>query len=100
MWGRAVAEPIQLSVILPAYNEAGRIRDTLTAMRAFLADQGYCYEVIVAADGDDATARIVSDVGLDWPQLKLEASPARQGKGHGLRRGAALARGEIEIGRA
>lgn len=84
-----------LSVILPAYNEGGSIRRTLTAMRTFLEDQGYAYEVIVAADGDDATPEIVRDVAQEWSNVQLSAQPGRHGKGHGLRRGVAMASGEI-----
>ena len=84
-----------LSIVLPAYNEAGSIRKTLGAMRTFLDRQGYAYEVIVAADGDDATAEIVSDVAQSWPAVQLSAQPGRHGKGHGLRRGMAMTRGQV-----
>ncbi|MDQ6670159.1 MAG: glycosyltransferase [Chloroflexota bacterium] len=84
-----------LSAILPAYNEAGSIRRSLVAMRAFLDAQDYAYEVIVSADGDDATPEIVRDMARDWPNLQLSAERGRHGKGHGLRRGMALAQGEI-----
>jgi dolichyl-phosphate beta-glucosyltransferase len=94
----AGVEPVSrpfLSTVVPAYNEAGSIHDTLMAMRAFLDAQDYAYEVIVAADGDDATPDIVREVARDWPALSLTAAAGRHGKGHGLRRGMALARGEI-----
>jgi dolichyl-phosphate beta-glucosyltransferase len=84
-----------LSVIVPAYNEAGTISSTLMAMRTYLDRQGYVYEVIVAADGNDATADIVDGMLADWPSLQLSPEPGRHGKGYGLRRGFALARGEI-----
>jgi dolichyl-phosphate beta-glucosyltransferase len=84
-----------LSAVLPAYNEAASIRRTLTQMRAFLDAQSYSYEIIVAADGDDDTPAIVAELAEDWPALHLTAEPGRHGKGHGLRRGMALARGEI-----
>jgi dolichyl-phosphate beta-glucosyltransferase len=84
-----------LSVILPAYNEAGSIRRTLGAVRTFLDDQGYHYQVIVAADGDDATPDIVREMAREWPNLHLSAERGRHGKGHGLRRGMALTCGEI-----
>ena len=84
-----------LSVVLPAYNEAASIRRTLTAMRTFLEDQGYDYEVIVAADGDDATPDIVREAARDWPNLQLTAQRGRHGKGSGLRRGVALATGDV-----
>ncbi len=84
-----------LSVVLPAYNEAGSIRATLEAMRTFLDEQGYAYEIIVAADGDDATPDMVRELARAWPCLRLSAARGRHGKGRGLRRGVALARGEI-----
>ena len=64
-------------------------------MRSFLDRQGYSYEIIVAADGDDDTPEIVHELARDWPALKLTAEAGRHGKGHGLRRGMRLATGEI-----
>ena len=86
---------VYLSVVLPAYNEAGSIRSTLTAMRSYLDRQRYTYEIIVSADGDDETPAIVSEIARDWPALKLTAEPGRHGKGHGLRRGMRLASGDV-----
>jgi dolichyl-phosphate beta-glucosyltransferase len=87
--------PPFLSAILPAYNEAKSIRQTLNAMRSFLETQDYTYEVIVAADGDDATPDIVTEIAREWPRVQISAKRGRHGKGHGLRRGMALAQGEI-----
>jgi glycosyltransferase involved in cell wall biosynthesis len=64
-------------------------------MRTFLDAQDVAYEVIVAADGDDATPAIVREVSHEWPAVRLSSEAGRHGKGHGLRRGMALARGEI-----
>jgi dolichyl-phosphate beta-glucosyltransferase len=86
---------VYLSVVLPAYNEAGSIRSTLEAMRSFLDRQAYTYEIIVAADGDDETPTIVTEMARDWPVLKLTAQPGRHGKGHGLRRGMRMVSGEV-----
>jgi dolichyl-phosphate beta-glucosyltransferase len=86
---------VYLSVVLPAYNEARSIRATLAAMRAWLERQPYGYEIIVAADGDDATPAIVRELADGWPGLRLTARPGRHGKGAGLRRGMRLARGEV-----
>lgn len=90
-----MSQPPYLSVILPAYNEAKSIERTLSAVRAFLDAQSYTYEVIVAADGDDNTPEIVHEIGRGWPPLQLSAEYGRHGKGHGLRRGMALAQGEV-----
>ena len=84
-----------LSIIVPAYNEAGSIRRTFDAMRRFLDAQEFTYEVILASDGDDETPAIASDIARTWPNLVLAVERGRNGKGHGIRRGAALATGDI-----
>src|SRR5262245_33292342 len=86
---------VYLSVVLPAYNEAGSIRSTLTEMRSYLDRQGYAYEVIVSSDGDDDTPAIVGEMARNGPALKLTAATGRHGKGYGLRRGMQLATGRI-----
>jgi dolichyl-phosphate beta-glucosyltransferase len=91
---QALTRP-HLSVVVPAYNEARAIGGALTGMRSFLDRQGYPYEVIVVADGDDGTREIVQQALASWPQLQLNAERQRRGKGHALRRGVALARGEV-----
>jgi glycosyltransferase involved in cell wall biosynthesis len=84
-----------LSLVLPAFNEARSIANTLTLMRAYLSEQPYRYQVIVAADGDDATPEIVREIAQSWPELEATTERGRHGKGHGLRRGMRLADGEI-----
>jgi dolichyl-phosphate beta-glucosyltransferase len=84
-----------LSIIVPAYNEAASIRRTLIAMRDFLDALGIRYEVILAADGNDATPVIAAEFAAQWPNLQITALPGRHGKGHGIRRGVGLATGEI-----
>ena len=52
-------EPPFLSVVVPAYNEADRLPATIRAIVAYLADQPYPSELIVADDGsDDATVDV------------------------------------------
>jgi glycosyltransferase involved in cell wall biosynthesis len=84
-----------LSLVVPAYNEAGRIRGTLEAMRTHLAARGLDHEVIVAADGDDATRDIVAEMSRADGRLSVFGSPERRGKGRGVRLGVARARGRI-----
>lgn len=80
---------------MPAYNEAGAIRGALSAMRAFLDAQRYHYEVILASDGNDETPTIAYELARQWPNLILSLHAGRHGKGHGVRRGVALATGEV-----
>jgi len=84
-----------LSLILPAYNEADSIHATLSAMRGFLDLQPFDYEVILASDGDDATPEIAVEFASKWSALSISAERGRYGKGHGIRRAAAIATGEV-----
>jgi len=86
---------VELSLIVPAFNEAGRIRGTLQAMRSHLAALGLSYEIIVAADGDDGTREIVAEMAAGDARLGVLGGAERGGKGRGIRLGVARARGRL-----
>ena len=86
---------VELSLIVPAFNEAGRIRGTLQAMRSHLEALGLSYEIIVAADGDDGTRGIVAEMAAGDRRLGVFGGPERGGKGRGIRLGVARARGRL-----
>lgn len=86
---------VELSLIVPAFNEAGRIRGTLQAMRSHLEALGLSYEIIVAADGDDGTRGIVAEMAAGDGRLSVLGGPERGGKGRGIRLGVARARGRL-----
>lgn len=79
-----------LSVVIPAFNEAGRLPATLTAIDAFF--RGRCtIEIIVVDDGStDATATVAAG----RPGVVLIQNLVNSGKGHSVRRGVLAARGE------
>jgi dolichyl-phosphate beta-glucosyltransferase len=85
--------PIDLSIIVPAYNEVGRIAGTLQSMKDYLDRQGSTWEIIVSADGDDGTREAASAWGKGDERLKVIGSPRRLGKGRGIRVGVELAWG-------
>lgn len=84
-----------LSIIVPAYNEVKSIGRTLDAMQAYLDQQPYSYEIIVAADGDDGTRELVGARAADDPRLIVIGSAERGGKGRGIRAGVQIARGQL-----
>lgn len=89
------AAPIALSVVVPAYNEVGRIDGTLDAIQAHLARRGASYEVIVAADGDDGTRERVAERGRGDARIQVLGSRERRGKGYGIRAAVKRTRGAI-----
>lgn len=83
-----------LSIVVPAYNEVQRIRQTLRDMQSYLDAQGYDYEIIVSADGTDGTREAVAEMALTDPRLSVIGAPERRGKGRGVREGMLRARGQ------
>src|SRR5579864_6557979 len=51
----SVPDGPELSIVVPAYNEAATIVRTLTLVRDYLDRRGERFEVILAADGNDGT---------------------------------------------
>lgn len=84
--------PVELSVVIPAYNEAKRLPKMLRDTYEFLKTRR-SYEILVIDDGSrDDTARVAEDFG--WSQLRVARLPKNRGKGGAVRAGAMLARGQ------
>jgi dolichyl-phosphate beta-glucosyltransferase len=89
---------IDLSVIIPAYNEEKRLEPTLRELHAFLAPSGLCYEIIVVDDGSsDGTVALCERVAADMPALQCIACRPNRGKGHAVRTGMLAARGAVRL---
>lgn len=84
-----------ISLILPAFNEAGRIAVTIAEAVRYFQSRHYTYEIIVAADGNDGTREIVAGLRREDPHLSVIGRPGRRGKGLGIREGVRLATGSV-----
>lgn len=83
------------SLIIPAYNEASRISETLTACSEYLAGQPFDSEIIVVDDGStDDTSEIVR---RGFPNVKVIRYPDNRGKGHAVKVGISAATGEFRL---
>ncbi|HVS01798.1 MAG TPA: dolichyl-phosphate beta-glucosyltransferase, partial [Thermoanaerobaculia bacterium] len=84
---------VALSVVVPAYNEAGRLGPSLERITSYLGGRGIAYEVLVVDDGStDATAAVAGEYAARGVWL-LELSYNR-GKGAALRHGVVASRGD------
>ena len=92
------ATDIELSVIIPAYNESERIGPTLDNVRRFLAGKSYRSEVIVVDDGSrDRTRHVVGAQILDWPNFSLLELSENIGKGGAVAAGMKEAKGKLRL---
>ncbi len=85
--------PPELSVVIPAFNEARRIGASLEAVSAYLDGRGLTHEILVADDGStDGTSGVVADSGV--AHARVLRSPRNQGKGAAVRRGVLASAGD------
>ncbi|GGX08320.1 bi-functional transferase/deacetylase [Streptomyces malachitofuscus] len=88
-WGPPITEPV--SVLVPAYNEAKCIENTVRSLVA----SDHPIEVVVVDDGSsDGTARIVESLGLPGVRVVRQLNA---GKPAALNRGVANARHDIIV---
>lgn len=78
------------SIIIPAYNEANRIKKALRSYATGLSGQ----ELIVVFDGQDNTPDIVEDMAKEFPAIRLLSFHKRLGKGGAIIEGFKAARGD------
>jgi dolichyl-phosphate beta-glucosyltransferase len=84
---RSAPDTVDVSVVIPAFNEAARIGSTLDELDRFLSAQPWHWEVRVVDDGSvDATTTIVEDYQRRQPKIVLQREPHR-GKGGAVKAG-------------
>jgi dolichyl-phosphate beta-glucosyltransferase len=90
---------IDLSIILPAYMEAGTIAGSLDRLAAFLATRQYgAVEVlVVVADSSDGTAKIAESRAKLFEHFRVVKAGPRAGKGRDVRLGVYEARGRYRL---
>jgi len=89
---------VDLSVVVPAYNEAERIGKTLARLHEYLAHSRLTWEILVVLDGSkDQTLDIVRRKSLQVPALKIVERSVNRGKGFTVKEGMLQARGRIRL---
>lgn len=91
---QAAAE-VDISLILPAYNEARSIANTVREANGYFASRGLSSQIIVPADGDDGTREICRNLAGEISGILVLGGPQRLGKGRGIRLGVHEATGAI-----
>jgi len=86
----------KVSIVVPAFNEAFRIGETIRKIEVFLKRMPWTAEVIVVDDGShDGTGDVVS--GTTLAGLRLIRNERNRGKGFTVKRGVLAAAGEFVL---
>ena len=87
-----------LSVIVPAFNEAGQIERCVAETAAALDELGVAYEIVIVDDGsDDGTADLARAAAAGQPRVRVTGHDVNLGKGSALIRGTATALGDLVL---
>ncbi len=88
--------PPFISIIIPAYNEAGRLEASITAIDGYLSSVTWSHEVILVIEkSTDGTLELARRLAMKLPSMKVVGHDFRRGKGCAVRAGMLQARGEI-----
>lgn len=90
---------MQLSLVIPVFNEHNRIGSSLDTIQQYLEEKGWLesIEIIVSDDGSqDDTLEVVKRYHGVFPHLKILPN-AHLGKGSAVREGMKQAQGEYQI---
>jgi dolichyl-phosphate beta-glucosyltransferase len=101
--------PLELSIVIPAYNEEGRLARTLSRIREYFAGRSVPpsvapgiglnqLEILIVDDGSkDGTARIAEQWSREMPCVRFVSNRENRGKGYSVRHGMLEARGRLAL---
>ena len=90
----AAMSAVDVSLVIPAYNEETRLGPTLARCVRFLAASPWRWEIVVVHDGStDGTVALCRRMAAEIPDLRVVETRPNRGKGHAVRAGVRAARG-------
>lgn len=89
---------VDLSIVVPAFNEEHRLPDAIPVLSRFLEDQHRSFEVILVNDGStDATLEVMRGAEQRLPYVKVVTRSVNRGKGRSLAEGVAASTGNLVL---
>jgi glycosyltransferase involved in cell wall biosynthesis len=100
---------LELSIVIPAYNEEGRLGRALSRIREYFSERrvppGVApkislsqLEILIVDDGSkDGTARIAAEWSREMPSVRFVSNQENRGKGYSVRHGMLEARGQLAL---
>jgi dolichyl-phosphate beta-glucosyltransferase len=88
--------PPVLTLVIPAFNEAARLPQSLVELQRHSSGWDFPYEIIVVVEpSSDHTLELAKTAAKSFPELKVIANPVHRGKGFAVRTGMLAANGEL-----
>ncbi len=88
-----VASSVEISAVMPAFNEEANLQQSVGRMAAALQAHARAFEVIVVDDGSqDGTPAVLERLKATHPTLRIVRHPVNRGYGAALRSGFEAAR--------
>jgi dolichyl-phosphate beta-glucosyltransferase len=85
----------ELSIVIPAYNEENRIKNTLVIINDYLRNTHIKAEILVVSDGsNDRTNQIVRNCAKKIPNITLISHRKNKGKGYSVKCGVEKSKGK------
>jgi glycosyltransferase involved in cell wall biosynthesis len=92
------AEALDVSVLVPAKDEAPNLPEFVRQCDEALRPAGFSFEVIVVDDGSrDESARVLRELGRQYPFLRVVTHRRQRGIADALRSAGEVARGDIFV---
>ena len=92
---KSVSHPPDISIVIPALNEALRLPKTILLLQEFLTTFPHRVEMIPVIQGEDLTANLISKIALSDQRLRPIYQTNGKGKGNAVRQGVAASQGKI-----
>ena len=94
----AAAETLDVSVLVPAKDEADNLREFLRLCDEALRPAGFTFEVVIVDDGSrDESARLLRELEREYPFLGVVTHRRQRGIADALRSAAEVARGDVFV---
>src|SRR3989338_150639 len=90
-----IVNRMRVSVVIPAYNESKKIKNTFARLDRFFSQRNYEMENMFVEDGSsDGTLAILKELEKADPRIKVLANEKNMGKGSSLKKGVLEASGD------
>lgn len=87
---------VDLSIVIAAYNEEGRLPRTLERNIAYMQGRKESFEIIIVNDGSrDKTEEVVKNFSKQHSEVKIISHFPNQGRGASIREGVLAAQGSV-----